>query len=122
MSGPAPVSRYAQMMTRLSRRIFNEPARPMDTEANRIVKVLGEWPREKQGYITNYYPPHPQIWKMIRTLRDHGLFRDEHLDFNEEMERQRALRGKPRPHYKVQTKKKTEAAAAPGAPAAAKKK
>ncbi len=32
----------------------------------------------------------------MHILRDYGLFRDEHKDFKEEMERLRALRGKTR--------------------------
>lgn len=30
----------------------------------------------------------------MRSLRDYGLYRDEHADFTEEMRRLRALRGK----------------------------
>lgn len=90
-------SRYAQMMQRLSNRIFSEPVRPLPHKDQKVVKYISEKPLETSQYIKNYYPPHPQIWKLIRTLRDHGLFRDEHLDFSEEMERQRVLRGKVRP-------------------------
>lgn len=42
----------------------------------------------------NRYPPHPQIRELVHVLRKHGLFRDEHMDFNEEMKRLRILRGK----------------------------
>ncbi|GAU95986.1 hypothetical protein RvY_07497 [Ramazzottius varieornatus] len=93
----ATSSRYTQMMERLSRRIFNEPLKPLNSKGHRIVKAFSEKPIDARPEITNYYPPLPQLWKMVRVLRQHGLFRDEHLDFNEEMERLRVLRGKVRP-------------------------
>ena len=42
----------------------------------------------------NYYPAHPQLRQLMHTLRLHGLFRDEHMDFAQEMKRLRVLRGK----------------------------
>jgi len=41
-----------------------------------------------------FYPPHPQHKALIDKLREFGLFRDEHLDFKDEMIRQKILRGK----------------------------
>lgn len=42
----------------------------------------------------NYYPAHPQFMKFSDVLRNYGLFRDEHRDFNEEMKRIAISRGK----------------------------
>lgn len=41
-----------------------------------------------------YYPAHPQIRALTHTLREYGLFRDEHRDFNEEMKKIAISRGK----------------------------
>ena len=37
----------------------------------------------------------------MRNLRDYGLFRDEHKDFKDEMDRLRELRGKTRSRYEL---------------------
>jgi len=42
----------------------------------------------------NYYPAHPQIRELTHTLREYGLFRDEHRDFNEAMKGVALARGK----------------------------
>lgn len=39
--------------------------------------------------------------KLMMNLRDYGLYRDEHADFREEMNRLRALRGKAPPPRKT---------------------
>lgn len=44
--------------------------------------------------ITRYYPAHEEVGELFTQLRDYGLYRDEHKDFVEEMERMRKLRGK----------------------------
>lgn len=41
-----------------------------------------------------YYPPHPQLRYLTNELREYGLFRDEHRDFNEEMKAREIARGK----------------------------
>lgn len=41
-----------------------------------------------------YYPAHPQLRALTGTLRDYGLFRDEHRDFNEAMKAIAISRGK----------------------------
>lgn len=41
-----------------------------------------------------YYPAHPQIRALTGVLRDYGLFRDEHRDFNEAMKAIAISRGK----------------------------
>ena len=53
-------------------------------------------PYEERKEIVNYYPAHEQTTKLIRRLRYYGLYRDEHEDFKEEMERLRKIRGKSR--------------------------
>ena len=46
--------------------------------------------------IVKYYPAHEETNWLMDRLRDYGLFRNEHKDFVEEMERLRNLRGKSR--------------------------
>ncbi|GAB6029604.1 Ribosomal protein S33 [Chamberlinius hualienensis] len=87
-------SNYAKRMTRLSNRIFGEVARPTTTPSFKMVKILSELPLEQTPEIKRYYPDHPNIHHLMKTLRHHGLFRDEHADFQDEMVRLRALRGK----------------------------
>ena len=49
-------------------------------------------------YIT-YYPAVEETNELMRVLRDYGLFRDEHKDFCEEMQRLRVLRGKAKERW-----------------------
>ena len=85
---------------------------PKDVALHGQAKVRGNWDKvhiQNQQQIVrlsklpfdidpdknmNYYPPHPQIREFVWTLRKYGLFRDEHMDFIEEMKRLRILRGK----------------------------
>lgn len=108
-------SAYAQKMSRLSCKIFGEYYTPPAPKAVMTMKnptnyVLFHAPHyQNESQIKklsripfdispetnfNYYPPHPQIRKLMYTLRLHGLFRDEHMDFVQEMKRLRLLRGK----------------------------
>ena len=41
-----------------------------------------------------YYAAHPQIRELTHQLREYGLFRDEHRDFNEAMKKSKIARGK----------------------------
>ncbi|GFT94906.1 28S ribosomal protein S33, mitochondrial [Nephila pilipes] len=91
------MSNYAFRMTRLSSRIFGEVSRPTNPKSMKVVRVMQKRPADLDPYIVNYYPPHEEYSTLIRVLRDHGLFRDEHLDFKEEMVRQKILRGKIKP-------------------------
>ena len=65
-----------------------------------IVQMVGLYilrkPYEERKEIVNYYPAHEQTTKLMRRLRYYGLYRDEHEDFKEEMERLRKIRGKSR--------------------------
>jgi small subunit ribosomal protein S33 len=60
----------------------------------KVVKLLSEEPYNKRDYIINWYPRHLETAKLCFALRDYGLFRDEHQDWNDEMKRLRYLRGK----------------------------
>lgn len=53
--------------------------RPIDIDENRNEK---------------YFPAHPQMRALTNTLRDYGLYRDEHRDFTEELKKIEAKRGK----------------------------
>ncbi|KAJ6219906.1 hypothetical protein RDWZM_005718 [Blomia tropicalis] len=131
-------SKYALRMLKLSGKIFSEYIRPqMPHEISRAVLVDGKQRTQWESYHyqneqiverskerpadllptrnPHYYPAHPQLKDLISTLREHGLFRDEHQDIVEEMSRLRALRGKPDKvrktkgnKYKPESETKTE--------------
>ncbi|XP_070559810.1 small ribosomal subunit protein mS33-like [Ptychodera flava] len=90
-------SNYAKRMARLSARIFGEVARPTNESSMRVVKMFSEKPVEQRPEIVKYYPPHPQIHSLMKRLRHIGLYRDEHADFKEEMQRVKKLKGKGKP-------------------------
>ncbi|KAK4874787.1 hypothetical protein RN001_014147 [Aquatica leii] len=85
---------YARRMNRLSNRIFGEVVRPTNSKSMKVVKILSEQPRNLRRDIYAYYPRHVETGMLMRNLRTYGLYRDEHEDFKEEMDRLRALRGK----------------------------
>lgn len=60
-----------------------------------VVALMSERPVHKNPEKTvDYYPRHVETHKLCSILRDYGLYRDEHRDFQEEMTRLRELRGK----------------------------
>uniref|UniRef100_T1JPD9 Small ribosomal subunit protein mS33 n=1 Tax=Strigamia maritima TaxID=126957 RepID=T1JPD9_STRMM len=85
---------YAKRMARLSARIFGEVVRPTDGSSMRVVKRFAAKPVDKRTEVIKYYPPHPTINALVKELRLLGLYRDEHMDFKEEMARVKTLRGK----------------------------
>ncbi|XP_066249267.1 small ribosomal subunit protein mS33 [Euwallacea similis] len=85
---------YARRMTRLSNRIFGEPVRPTNQKSMKVVKLFSEHPVNLRRDVYAYYPRHVETGKLMMKLRYYGLYRDEHQDFKEEMERMRVLRGK----------------------------
>ena len=89
-------SQYNAKMKYLSASIFGDLKRPMDdTKMNKkLVYSLTGRPLNDRPEITKYYPAHEETGFLFARLRDFGLFRDEHKDFVEEMERMRRLRGK----------------------------
>jgi len=89
-------SDYATKMNRLSNQIFGEVRRPTTADGLRIVKRLSREPYEQTERWNTYYPAVEETTELMRNLRDYGLFRDEYLDFKEEMERMRVLRHKNR--------------------------
>ncbi|XP_076338392.1 mitochondrial ribosomal protein S33 isoform X2 [Tachypleus tridentatus] len=97
MASYSSLSSYAKRMAFLSARIFGEAARPTSQKSMKVVKMFREKPNDLKSEIVNYYPPHHQLTTLMFRLRMHGLFRDEHQDFKEEMRRLRRLRGKGRP-------------------------
>lgn len=112
---------YARRMKSLSNRIFNEVTRPTSTKSMRVVKMYSEEPLYMREDIVKYYPKHVEMGQLMLRLREYGLFRDEHMDFSQEMKRLRALRGKGPPprktkeegkRYKKKMEKQAEEAAA----------
>lgn len=71
----------------------------------KVVKMFSQEPLNLRKEIYAYYPRHVETGFLMKKLREYGLFRDEHEDFKEEMNRMRALRGKT----KVYKPKKGEA-------------
>lgn len=60
-----------------------------------VVKLLKEHPIQKNPEKTDaYYPRYEQLNVLMDHLRNYGLYRDEHKDFQDEMRRLRELRGK----------------------------
>lgn len=88
---------YAKRMERLRKRIFGELVRPTHPMNLHISKAFSQMPNEESEHRAIYYPPHPMLLQLSKLLRNHGLFRDEHQDFKEEMDRLRELRGKVPP-------------------------
>lgn len=64
----------------------------------KVVKLFSAEPINQRRDIYAYYPRHVETGKLMLKLRDYGLYRDEHADFTDEMNRMRALRGKTRPY------------------------
>lgn len=95
---------YARRMNRLSCRIFGEVPRPTNSKSMKVVKLFSEEPIDQRKEIHAYYPRHVETGKLMMMLRHYGLYRDEHADFKEEMDRMRALRGKIKPERKQKGK------------------
>lgn len=87
---------YARRMNRLSNRIFGEVARPTNSKSMKVVQLFSAEPWNQRKDIKDYYPRHVETGWLMKKLRDYGLYRDEHVDFQEEMTRMRVLRGKIR--------------------------
>ncbi len=51
-----------------------------------------------QNSLFQYYPAHDELGELMERLRLYGLFRSEHSDFKEEMDRIRRLKGKDKKH------------------------
>ena len=89
---------YAKKLNKLRDNIFTEVTRPTTFNGMRVVERFSQKPLDEDESIVNYYDycRYPETDKLMQLLRDYGLFRDEHADFAEEMERLRELRGKGR--------------------------
>lgn len=117
----AAETEYGRRMRHLSNRIFGEVTRPTTSQSMKVVQMFKENPLYLQDEVINYYPRHIEMGQIMLKLRDYGLYRDEHADFREEMNRLRALRGKAPPprktkeegkRWKLKQQKLAEAAAA----------
>ncbi|XP_066588842.1 small ribosomal subunit protein mS33 [Prorops nasuta] len=87
---------YAKRMNRLSNKIFGEVTRETNSKSMKVVKLFSAKPVEKSPEIVEYYPRLQETDSLMKHLRLLGLYRDEHEDFKDEMERLRTLRGKPK--------------------------
>ncbi|KAK7102787.1 small ribosomal subunit protein mS33-like [Littorina saxatilis] len=91
------MSAYARRMARLSAKIFGEVSRPTTPKSTKVVRIFSEKPKHLDRRVVDYYPPYRDLTMLFHTLRNYGLYRDEHQDFKDEMKRQRTLRGKVKP-------------------------
>lgn len=91
---------YARRMNRLGNRIFSEVVRPTNSKSMKVVRLFSAEPVEQRKEIHAYYPRHVETGRLMMMLRHYGLFRDEHADFKDEMNRMRTLRGKGKPERK----------------------
>lgn len=85
---------YARRMNLLSNRIFTEVTRPTNPKSMKVVKLFSAQPLQQNDFVVNYYPRHVETGWLMMKLREYGLYRDEHADFQDEMRRLRILRGK----------------------------
>ena len=70
--------------------------RPLTKSTRQMLWKLKYEPKEQSERWITYYPAVEETNELMRVLRDYGLYRDEHKDFCEEMQRLRELRGKPK--------------------------
>lgn len=101
-------SQYNAKMKYLSESIFGEYKVSMDSKPNKkLMYSMKDRPLYERPEIVHYYPAHEQTNWLMDALRDYGLFRNEHKDFLDEMERLRNIRGKSRyGKYSARNKKK----------------
>lgn len=94
MAGRINGNNYSKRIAHLASRIFADHSASSGGPPQKVVRILSEKPEAIK--IRDWYPPLEEYSHILATLRRFGLFRDEHADFREEMERLRALRGKPK--------------------------
>ncbi|EEB16610.1 mitochondrial 28S ribosomal protein S33, putative [Pediculus humanus corporis] len=87
---------YNERISRLRNRIFGDPLTKRQQESMRVVKLFSEKPLYKRTEVVDYYPKYGIIEELMVYLRRYGLYRDEHKDFVEHMEKVRLARGKPK--------------------------
>ncbi|VDD74734.1 unnamed protein product [Mesocestoides corti] len=81
---------YSKHIALLASRIFGDCSSVYPPP--KVVRLMSEEPEAMK--IRDWYPPLEEYSNILATLRRVGLFRDEHADFRDEMDRLRALRGK----------------------------
>eukprot|EP00095_Tigriopus_kingsejongensis_P009292 snap_masked-scaffold175_size286436-processed-gene-1.10 protein:Tk09292 transcript:snap_masked-scaffold175_size286436-processed-gene-1.10-mRNA-1 annotation:"mitochondrial 28s ribosomal protein s33" len=91
---------YLKRVKFLRDSILGEVRRPTSNKSMRLVKMLSRKPYQDREEIVNYYPALDHTSELMKQLRDYGLYRDEHEDYKDEMERLRQLRGKPKKQWR----------------------
>ncbi|VDM32457.1 unnamed protein product [Hydatigera taeniaeformis] len=81
---------YSKRIALLASRIFGDTSSVYPPP--KVVRLMSELPEPIK--IRDWYPPLEEYSAILARLRQIGLFRDEHADFRDEMDRLRALRGK----------------------------
>ncbi|KXJ21837.1 28S ribosomal protein S33, mitochondrial [Exaiptasia diaphana] len=97
-------SNYVRKMTLLRARIFGKLTRPVTERSFKVVKFYSK--RPLGDAINKYYPPLKMFNSLLLKLRHLGFYRDDHLDYREEMAVRRKERGKGPP--KKDSKKQLE--------------
>lgn len=109
-------NKYNQRMRRLSCKIFNDFYVPELTKTDLdygkyhapVQQFINKWHSDLRAFERNqvlpfdldesknhkYYPPHPQYRVLTDKLREYGLYRDEHRDFNDMMREVNIRKGK----------------------------
>ncbi|VEL37431.1 unnamed protein product [Protopolystoma xenopodis] len=85
-------AKFANRMAHLAGNIFVGVRSPIEQKSLKVVKLM----RDKSFALIrkDWYPPLEEYEAILYKMRMFGLFRNEHADFNEEMDRLRELRGK----------------------------
>lgn len=82
---------YARKLARLRSRIFGEVVRDTSAQEYKVVTRFSEKPVYKD--LPQWYPPIDKFNTLLHKLRNLGLYRDEHLDFADNMRAHRRTKG-----------------------------
>uniref|UniRef100_A0A914H0X8 Small ribosomal subunit protein mS33 n=1 Tax=Globodera rostochiensis TaxID=31243 RepID=A0A914H0X8_GLORO len=86
---------YGRRMKRLSHRIFGEVTLQADKKTMRVAEIMAAEPWEQQAKLSEkYYPNTPMFHYLVKMLKMHGLFFDEHLVWREVQNEIRIAKGK----------------------------
>ncbi|KAI3415608.1 hypothetical protein GPALN_005207 [Globodera pallida] len=86
---------YGRRMKRLSHRIFGEVTLQADKKTLRVAEIMAAEPWEQQAKLSEkYYPNTPMFHYLVKMLKMHGLFFDEHLVWREVQNEIRIAKGK----------------------------
>ncbi|EDV28091.1 28S ribosomal protein S33, mitochondrial [Trichoplax sp. H2] len=88
-------SGHVRNISRLRAKIFGRLPFKTDPKSYKVVKAFRQQPKGPQ--IVEYTQPIQRFNSLLLRLRHMGLYTDEHLDFIDENEQKRRLKGKVPP-------------------------